>query len=360
MHVPQQDSQLSIQGTFIITVTRQGQIATLTVNINLTPESASGPGIGAPSTPSTPNRNRRPSVPGGGNISDTPGTTQVNTGQETIPPVVPSDILEVENVPTIGVNGLPNNSIDTAIVIDEISSVLQDYNIPELNEIITEISQVMLDSYTIEVDVAIEKITQILRDNDLSEDEIAAIIEELTLLLEIDDDVIEEIQPFELINDIIRAPVGSNVIYRGDGINWTPTFMDTTTFIAEDGTIMVSVRFMAYVLEAQVFWNQNDATISLNATGVDVQLAPGSSLMYVNGSRFQLINNHGINIPAYLRAEHGRTFVPMSALGTAFNIEYRWDSVNQEAVFYIDTNTTLLRLLPSHQADGLSAPGYHH
>jgi len=176
----------------------------------------------------------------------------------------------------------------------------------------------------IEIGEVIEEMTRILLDNGISEDEIRAIIEALTLML--------QISPVQAL-DVIRVPIGRNVIYRGDGVNWTTINMDTTTFIAEDGTVMIPIRFFADALRAPVVWNQETSTSTITFDSTHIQFEVGSAAMYVGGSRYQMVNNQGEAVEAYLRAEHDRLFVPISAVSAAFNMEYSWDPITQVLVF---------------------------
>jgi len=136
---------------------------------------------------------------------------------------------------------------------------------------------------------------------------------------------------------IIRAPIGHNHIYRSDdsGESWDTTYMDTTTFIAEDGTVMISIRFLTYAMQAQLHWNQATATASLLVDGTVVRATVGSAMLRVGGEEYLMLNNSLMPAPVYLRAEHNRMFIPMSAIGLAFGVDYRFDGDSQEAVFYL-------------------------
>ena len=146
----------------------------------------------------------------------------------------------------------------------------------------------------------------------------------------------EEItEPAPIRHDIIRIPINRNVIYRGDGINWTETPMDTTAFITDDGSIMIPIRFLTYALGHRMYWDQDTSTAVTFVPGVgDIQISPGSSVINIDGHDTRITNRYGTSVPAYMRADHGRIFIPMSALGIVFNIEYRWDEGAQEVIFY--------------------------
>jgi len=222
-------------------------------------------------------------------------------------------------------------------VIEELANILQDRDFSEedVAHIIEEIFEALAnyEEDIIELDTFTEKITQILLDYGLSEDEIYDFIREFIEVLEIliiEDDV--------LINEkIIRAPVSHTTVYRTDngGINWEVTNMDTTTFMAEDGTVMISIRFITYAWGADVHWNSITSTATLSTDDLTIQLTVGSAAMFVNGQIRPLLNNQGMLSPAYLRAEHSRMFIPMSSVGEAFNVEYRFDDITREAVFYL-------------------------
>ena len=224
-------------------------------------------------------------------------------------------------------------------VIDELASILQDrdFSEEEVASILEEISEALAnyEGDEIELDTLTEKLAEILLDYGLSEDEIYEFIREFVEALE---ELIEEEIEDELINEIIiRAPIGLTTVYRSDdyGMNWRPTDMDTTTFMEEDGTVMISIRFITYAWGADVYWNADTSTATISTDDLAIQLTVGSAAMFVNGEIRPLLDNRGMLAPAYLRAEHSRMFIPMSSVGEAFNVEYRFDEISQEAVFYL-------------------------
>ncbi|MCL2421034.1 MAG: InlB B-repeat-containing protein [Defluviitaleaceae bacterium] len=140
----------------------------------------------------------------------------------------------------------------------------------------------------------------------------------------------------ETPEEIIRVPMGSSTIYRGfaGGTHWTETHMDTTAFAAEDGSIMIPIRFLTYALRNEVQWAGDISVATLVNGGSNIQVSPAAKVMYIDGHPIQITNRFGNIVPAFLRAEHDRILIPMSALGEAFNIEYEWDADTQTAIFF--------------------------
>jgi len=131
------------------------------------------------------------------------------------------------------------------------------------------------------------------------------------------------------------VPIGREVIYRGDGINWTETPMDTVAFITSDNeTVMIPIRFLAYALLQAVYWSDDESTATLSPGTADIEISPWAITMMVRGETISIRNCGGILIPAYLHAEHERILIPLRALGEVFNISFRFDEDAQEAVFY--------------------------
>ncbi|MCL2422161.1 MAG: InlB B-repeat-containing protein, partial [Defluviitaleaceae bacterium] len=152
---------------------------------------------------------------------------------------------------------------------------------------------------------------------------------------DMNDTLIDEIAQSLQYQDIIRIPINHYAIYRGDGVHWVETAMDTTAFIAEDGSIMIPIRFLTYSLRYPVLWDTESLTATLNPGDHQIQITAGSTVMDGAGDvSIPITNRFGAAVPAYLRLDHDRILLPMHALGTAFNIEYRWDREAQEAIFY--------------------------
>ena len=230
-----------------------------------------------------------------------------------------------------------NNTVEVDVVIEEVNRVLTDREIPGIDEIIDEIiyeiTQALSGQDTIDIDTVLEKIAQILSDHDI--DEIDYILEELAeilLRLALSSDMLDDLLHMWLNHDIIRVPMGREVIYRGDGINWVETPMDTTAFVSEQGSIMIPIRFLTYALRENVQWEGHSAIATLFSPVGEITVIPGQTVMTVNGGSVTITDRFGNVVPAYLRND--RIMIPMSALGNAFNIEYRWDSITQEAIFY--------------------------
>jgi len=243
---------------------------------------------------------------------------------------------DVDETPSETVSTTHTNDGDFNVIY-ELTKILQNRNLSEadINFIIDEVTEALVnyEGATIELNTLAEKIMQILSDFGLNENEINGIAREFVGVIA----VLIRIRDGQLNEAIIRAPVGRTTVYRTDnsGINWEVTNMDTTTFIAADGTVMVSIRFMTYAMRAQVQWNSTSSSATLSTIGTNIQLMIGSATMIINGHARQMFNNRGLLAPAYLRAEHNRIFIPISAVGEAFNIEYRFDNITQEAVFYL-------------------------
>ncbi|MCL2421035.1 MAG: InlB B-repeat-containing protein [Defluviitaleaceae bacterium] len=136
--------------------------------------------------------------------------------------------------------------------------------------------------------------------------------------------------------EIIRVSMGSTTIYRGftGSTNWVETRMDATAFVAEDGSIMIPIRFLTYALRDEVQWSWDASVASLDSGDISIQISPATSVLYINGHTVQITNRFGNVASALIRPEHDRILIPMSALGQAFNIEYEWDADTQTAIFF--------------------------
>ena len=144
-------------------------------------------------------------------------------------------------------------------------------------------------------------------------------------------EIIEQVQEYE---EIIRVPMDEKIIYRGYGTNWVETHMDTTAFISEQSSIMIPIRFLTYAMREPVQWDCDNALATLSSLQGDILITRGETEMTVNGKTLTITDRFGNTVPAFLRWEHDRLLIPMSALGTAFNVQYRWDEVAREAIFY--------------------------
>jgi len=162
-----------------------------------------------------------------------------------------------------------------------------------------------------------------------------------TLGTDIDEDYIDGIveittedpadQPL-IYQDIIRVSVGSNVIYRSHGDSWIETPMDTTAFMSDEGSVMVPVRFLNYALGHDVQWDAENSLATISSETTTVSITPGETAMTVNGVDTTITDSLGNAVSAYL--ENDRIFLPMNALGDAFDLEYRWSYEDQEVTFY--------------------------
>ncbi|MCL1787613.1 MAG: copper amine oxidase N-terminal domain-containing protein, partial [Defluviitaleaceae bacterium] len=130
---------------------------------------------------------------------------------------------------------------------------------------------------------------------------------------------------------LLVVPVGSHTIYlRGE-----PTVMDTAAFVSDIGAVMIPLRFVGYALGQEVTWRSDTATAAILDTRRRrlVQFVPGQNTMYVNGVAKPILTALGQQIAVEIR--DGRIFIPMRAVGQAFELPFRWDEETQTANFYV-------------------------
>ena len=287
-----------------------------------------GSGIGIPDTtstitsPTTSSGRRRNGRPG----TDNPRPAAQEQG------VTGGYTPEADVVFNIGESSSNiNNIIEVDVIIEEVNRVLTDHETADIEVIIEKITQALLGLTFIDINEAFEKIAQILLNQGIVEiDYILEEIAEILLLLSFD--IFEELIQTWPTNDIIRVPIGREVIYRMNGVNWIEIPMDTTAFVSEQGSIMIPLRFLTYALRENVQWEIDSALAILSSPLGDILVAPGQTEMTINGSSVTIADRFGNVVAASLRND--RIMIPMSALANAFNIEYRWDPITQEAVFY--------------------------
>lgn len=116
--------------------------------------------------------------------------------------------------------------------------------------------------------------------------------------------------------------IGSNV-YTLNGETMT---MDAAAYI-KDGRTMVPVRYLAYALGI------NEDSIKFNSGIVTIFSEDGKVIQLKNNDKNLVIN--GMTIPMVSAAEivEGRTYVPVTEIGSVFGVTGTWDAEAQTATF---------------------------
>lgn len=99
-------------------------------------------------------------------------------------------------------------------------------------------------------------------------------------------------------------------------VNGEEIFCDVLPFIKHDRTL-VPVRAIFEALNADVFWDDAEKTVTAKKDGLEVVLRIDSNEMKV-GNEVKIID-----VPAMI--ENSRTFVPARAVSEAFGCDVKWD-----------------------------------
>lgn len=87
--------------------------------------------------------------------------------------------------------------------------------------------------------------------------------------------------------------------------------------IIENGTTLVPIRAISESLDADVDWNGESSTVTIDKDGVIISLKIGSDTGYVDGSPYEL------NMPAEIYND--RTMVPLRFAAKSLGFEVDWD-----------------------------------
>lgn len=119
--------------------------------------------------------------------------------------------------------------------------------------------------------------------------------------------------------------------------NTIPVFVDCVQIdfdqqpIIQDNRTLVPLRGVFEALGATVYWNNATRSVTAYKDGTTVELAIGSSTMYVNGQ------------PKYLDVAgqiiNDRTMVPLRAISEAFGAVVYWDNDTRTVRVYSDEST---------------------
>lgn len=100
-------------------------------------------------------------------------------------------------------------------------------------------------------------------------------------------------------------------------VDSVPLAMDVPPIIVK-GRTLVPISAIGRSLNANVVWNEANRSISISKGSSIVRLSLDSKVAYVNDKMVLL------EVPA--QSVRGRTMVPLSFIGTAFNEAVRWDA----------------------------------
>ena len=126
-------------------------------------------------------------------------------------------------------------------------------------------------------------------------------------------------------------------LWRELNANTIPVFVDGIQIsfdqqpIIQDDRTLVPLRGVFEALGATVYWNNDTRSVTAYKDGTTVELAIGSSTMYVNGQ------------PKYLDVAgqiiNDRTMVPLRAISEAFGAIVYWDNDTRTVRVYSDKST---------------------
>lgn len=120
---------------------------------------------------------------------------------------------------------------------------------------------------------------------------------------------------------IIRVPVGSNIIYIGDG----QIDVDVPAYISND-TVKMPLRAVSEIFGAEVYWNGAEKTILMYIGDDVIQMRIGDIKMFVNG--------YAVPLSSAPEISNKRAFVPLRDIVKILGIEnIEWDDVNKTASF---------------------------
>lgn len=132
--------------------------------------------------------------------------------------------------------------------------------------------------------------------------------------------------------ELVRAPIGSEVVYRsfrtnpGNGFYYTDILevhMDTEIWIMPNtASTMLPIRFIGYALGLDVHWCEPTRTGTLDPEGRNLQFTVDSDYMMLGGVQRPIFNVHGMRVPAILRDD--RIFIPLRAMGEALGLQVDW------------------------------------
>jgi lipoprotein-anchoring transpeptidase ErfK/SrfK len=123
-----------------------------------------------------------------------------------------------------------------------------------------------------------------------------------------------------IISDSIVLHIGSNVSIVNKETKKIDEQPNVAPFIKNDRTL-VPVRFIGENLGAGLSWDADSSTITIQKESTSIQLTIGKDIM--------LINNQGIieevKLDVLPTIIDGRTFIPLKAVGEAFNQHVYWN-----------------------------------
>jgi len=143
--------------------------------------------------------------------------------------------------------------------------------------------------------------------------------------------------------DIVRVPINNNDIHNltrrveADVVSYDFNFDvlgDVAAWVvAETGTTVVPLRWMAYAMGFDIVWESAPRAAVLDPSGHNLRFTAGSTYMYVNGRRMPILDEEGQPMAATL--VNGRMFVPLRALSDALQMPMGWNVYTNTAYLYI-------------------------
>lgn len=104
--------------------------------------------------------------------------------------------------------------------------------------------------------------------------------------------------------------------------------------IVSDGTVLVSIKELAQLLQINLDWIEKDKTIILEKNSKYIHMGIGKKVAFINGKKTQLAN-----VPLI---ENGKSFVPLEPITETFGYEFIVDSI------YKTINIDSLSFMPNN------------
>lgn len=140
-----------------------------------------------------------------------------------------------------------------------------------------------------------------------------------------------------IFTTVVKVTIGDKIIAVGQGT----MEMDTAAFIdTASASTMVPVRFISQALgipKDQIKWSDTDRTVTILSANRTIQFTIGSSDLYINGIKTEMVSEEGYPVKALIVEEiEGRSFIPFRALGDALGVTVAWDPDTKTATYNSD------------------------
>ena len=128
---------------------------------------------------------------------------------------------------------------------------------------------------------------------------------------------------------IIRMTIGDEYAITTDAVLEK---LDAAPII-RDGRTMLPVRFVAEHLGATVGWDSETSSATITTNTIDIKIAVGAKVAYVNGKEVAL------DAPAFI--ENSRTYMPVRFIAESLGAKVEWDGATSTAVITLEPEKTI-------------------